>query len=133
MGRGKTPFAVQALRIALAAILAGAASQPVRAQETATQQASNSASCARSTFRIFIDVGHTATSPGADSARGVPEYQFNLKLADAIAQSLHEAGFDQAVRLITSGAKWPSLFERAKRANNARRPVHLHPSRFSAG
>jgi N-acetylmuramoyl-L-alanine amidase len=62
-------------------------------------------------------VGHTATSPGADSARGVPEYEFNLKLADVVAQSLHEAGFDKTVRLITSGAKFPSLFERARTAN----------------
>src|SRR5260370_41619418 len=104
--------------VGLATMLAGTAWQPVRAEDTATQHAADSNSCARSTFRILIDVGHTATSPGADSARGVPEYQFNLKLADAIAQSLHEAGFDETVRLITSGAKLPSLFERAKRANN---------------
>ena len=36
------------------------------------------------TFGV-IDVGHTAPSPGADSARGMPEYDFNLKLADVIA------------------------------------------------
>jgi N-acetylmuramoyl-L-alanine amidase len=104
--------------VAFAVILAGAGWQPVRAEEAATQHASNGASCARSTFRVLIDVGHTATSPGADSARGVPEYEFNLRLADVIAQSLHEAGFDKTVRLITSGAKLPSLFERTMRANN---------------
>jgi N-acetylmuramoyl-L-alanine amidase len=100
--------------VALAMILTGAAWRPARAGEAATQHAS----CARSTFRVLIDVGHTATSPGADSARGVAEYEFNLKLADVIAQSLHEAGFDKTVRLITKGAKLPSLFERATRANN---------------
>jgi N-acetylmuramoyl-L-alanine amidase len=138
MGRGKTLFAMQALRafaasfkvasiriVAFAVILAGAW-QPVRAEEAATQHANNSASCARSTFRVLIDVGHTATSPGADSARGVPEYEFNLKLADVIAQSLHEAGFDKTVGLITSGAKLPSLFERATRTNN------LHADLFIA-
>jgi N-acetylmuramoyl-L-alanine amidase len=148
MGRGKTLFTLQVLRafatsrvvlhhvlavsvqkagcrcsssigiVALAVIFAGAAWQAVRAEDAATQHAGNSASCARSTFRVLIDVGHTATSPGADSARGVPEYDFNLKLADVIAQSLHEAGFDKTVRLITNGAKLPSLFERATRANN---------------
>ena len=82
------------------------------------QHVANGGSCARSAFRVLIDVGHTATSPGADSSRGVPEYEFNLKLADVITQSLHEAGFDSTVRLITSGAKLPSLFERAKRAND---------------
>jgi N-acetylmuramoyl-L-alanine amidase len=89
--------------VALAMMLAGTASLAARAQETATQHASDSGSCVRSAFRVLIDVGHTATSPGADSARGVPEYEFNLKLADAIAQSLHEAGFDKTIRLVTAG------------------------------
>ena len=66
---------VALLRIfALAMMLAGTAWQPVRAEDTATQHASDSGSCARSAFRVLIDVGHTAASPGADSARGVPEY-----------------------------------------------------------
>ena len=78
----------------------------------------DSGSCARSQFRVLIDVGHTATSPGADSARGVPEYEFNLKLADVITQSLHEAGFDKTVRLVTSGTRLTSLFQRAATANN---------------
>ena len=68
---------------------------------------------------------YTATSPGADSARGAFEYDFNLKLADVIAQSLHEAGFDKTVRLITSGAKFPSLFERARRANNVQADLFI--------
>src|SRR5271169_6306275 len=103
--------------VALAVMLAGTAWQPVRAEDSATQHGSDGGSCARSAFRVLIDVGHTATSPGADSSRGVPEYEFNLKLADAIAQSLHEAGFDKTVRLVTSGTRLTSLFERAKRAN----------------
>jgi N-acetylmuramoyl-L-alanine amidase len=110
---------VTRLRIfALAMMLAGTAWQPVRAENTATQNGSDSGSCARSTFRVLIDVGHTATSPGADSARGVAEYEFNLKLADVIAQSLHKAGFDKTVRLVTSGTKMTSLFERAASANH---------------
>ena len=90
----------------------------VRAEDAATQHAGNSGSCARSTFRVLIDVGHTATSPGADSARGVPEYEFNLELADVIAQSLHEAGFDKTVRLVTGGSRLTSLFHRVESANN---------------
>ena len=96
--------------VALAMMLAGTAWQPVRAEDSVTQQASDSGSCARSAFRVLIDVGHTATSPGADSARGVPEYEFNLKLADVIAQSLHEAGFDKTVRLVTSGTRLTVYF-----------------------
>ena len=104
--------------VALATMLAGTAWQPVRAEETATQQTADSGSCVRSAFGVLIDVGHTATSPGADSARGVPEYEFNLKLADVIAQSLHEAGFDKTVRLVTGGSRLTSLFQRVASANN---------------
>jgi len=63
-------------------------------------------------------VGHTSASPGADSARGVPEYEFNLKLSDVIAQSLREAGFDKTVRLVTGGSRLTSLFHRVESANN---------------
>jgi N-acetylmuramoyl-L-alanine amidase len=114
--------------VVLAVILVGAALQPARADETATPQASDSGSCARSQFRVLIDVGHTATSPGADSARGVPEYEFNLKLADVITQSLHEAGFDKTVQLVTRGTRMASLFERAASANqlNADLFISIH-------
>ena len=79
-------------------------------------------------------MGHTATSPGADSARGVPEYEFNLKLADVIGQSLREAGFDETVRLVTSGTRMTSLFERSASANhlNADLFISIHHD-FSAG
>jgi N-acetylmuramoyl-L-alanine amidase len=103
--------------VGLATMLAGTAWQPVRAEDTASQQHAAD-SCVRSAFRVLIDVGHTATSPGADSARGVPEYEFNLKLAEVIAQSLHEAGFDKIVRLVTSGTKLTSLFHRVASAND---------------
>jgi N-acetylmuramoyl-L-alanine amidase len=101
--------------VAMAMMVAGMARQPARAEDSASQR--DSGSCDRSAFRVVIDVGHTATSPGADSARGVPEYEFNLKLADAIAQSLYGAGFDKTVRLITSGSRLSSLFQRAASAN----------------
>src|ERR1700720_3958126 len=90
---------------ALAVMLAGTAWQPGRAGDSAMQDGGDTGSCAPSVFRVLIDVGHTATSPGADSARGVPEYEFNLKLADMIAQSLHEAGFDKTIRLVTGGSR----------------------------
>ena len=37
--------------------------------------------CNRDAFRVIVDVGHTAEAPGAKSARGVYEYEFNLRLA----------------------------------------------------
>ncbi len=115
-----------AFRIAaLAAIIGAPIWQPVRAEETATQRTSDSASCPRSTFRVVIDVGHTATSPGADSARGVHEYEFNLDLAEAIVQSLREAQFDRTVRLITSGARLSSLFHRVASAKHLQADLFL--------
>jgi len=58
------------LRIAaLAAIVGAPIWQPVRAEENAPQHTSDGATCPRSTFRVVVDVGHTAPSPGADSAR----------------------------------------------------------------
>ena len=78
-----------------------------------------SAACVPSTFRVMLDVGHTAAVPGALSARGVPEYSFNMQLTDAIKQALVEAGFDQTIKLITTAPPWRGLLERTVRANNA--------------
>jgi N-acetylmuramoyl-L-alanine amidase len=58
--------------------------------------------CPRSAFHVILDVGHGVASPGADSARGVTEYSFNLRLADVIKQALVDAGFNNTVRMITA-------------------------------
>jgi N-acetylmuramoyl-L-alanine amidase len=80
--------------------------------------ATKAARCERAaSFRVVIDVGHTVDKPGADSARGVTEYSFNVKLADAIMQALTDLGFEKAVRLITTTPPWRGLVERAERAN----------------
>src|SRR5262245_52120551 len=73
--------------------------------------------CARDAFRVVIDVGHTAQSPGATSARGVPEFVFNLKLAQRIEQHLLDVGFRRSVLLITEGRSRKGLAARIKRAN----------------
>src|SRR5260221_5396657 len=44
--------------------------------------------CDHAAFRVVVDVGHTAESPGAPSARGFWEYDFNLRLATLIKQKL---------------------------------------------
>ena len=73
--------------------------------------------CQRAKFRVAIDVGHTVDVPGAISARGIPEYAFNLQLAQQIKQALTDAGFGETVLLITATPPWRGLFERAARAN----------------
>jgi hypothetical protein len=39
-------------------------------------------------FRIFIDVGHSMEAPGATSARGKSEFDFNLRLAQTLQNNL---------------------------------------------
>lgn len=73
--------------------------------------------CNPATFQVVVDVGHTEEKPGAKSARGVDEYEFNLRLARRIEQDLIEAGFAKTVLMITSGRARASLFKRVERAN----------------
>ena len=69
-----------------------AVSKPATTASTKVDETGKSA-CNRDTFRVVVDVGHTAGKPGAMSARGVYEYDFNLKLASLIDKKLHDAGF----------------------------------------
>lgn len=73
--------------------------------------------CSRAAFRVILDVGHTRQSPGAISARGEYEYDFNLKLAQRIEARLVEAGFAKTALLVTAGKKRDSLIQRVLRAN----------------
>jgi N-acetylmuramoyl-L-alanine amidase len=73
--------------------------------------------CDRSQFRVILDVGHTAEALGAISARNVPEYYFNYRLAAQIERSLIEDGFSKTVLLVTRGPARPSLFDRVAKAN----------------
>jgi N-acetylmuramoyl-L-alanine amidase len=73
--------------------------------------------CARSRFGVVLDVGHTAESRGAISARGVPEFLFNLHLGQQMEKALLDAGFARTVLLVTEGAAKPSLYARVARAN----------------
>ncbi|HWS08306.1 MAG TPA: N-acetylmuramoyl-L-alanine amidase [Xanthobacteraceae bacterium] len=103
---------------ALAALLVAAAARPAWSEEPAPAVAVPAHSnCQPSAFRVVVDVGHTLDVPGALSARGMPEYAFNLQLAQQIKQTLVGAGFDKTVLLITTKAPPAGLFERAMIAN----------------
>ena len=73
--------------------------------------------CDRHAFRAVIDVGHTLKVGGATSARGIYEYEFNLRLAKQVVQKLTDAGFDRTVLLITTEPARSALFKRSSRAN----------------
>src|SRR5215475_10497266 len=106
--------AAKKLGVVLAITLLAAGAEGLRAQQR-IQKPSQAASesCARPSFRVVVDVGHTANVPGAMSARGIPEYAFNLQLAREIKQALVDAGFEQTVLLITATAPRRGLVERA--------------------
>ena len=59
--------------------------------------------CSKAKFRLAIDIGHTPKIPGSISARGVGEYEFNLRLAREIYAALREAGFSRAFLINPSG------------------------------
>jgi N-acetylmuramoyl-L-alanine amidase len=74
--------------------------------------------CDPSKFRIVLDVGHTAESEGATSARNVAEFVFNLRLARRIEDRLKAEGFTETRLLLTGGKARPSLLKRVAAANN---------------
>jgi N-acetylmuramoyl-L-alanine amidase len=99
-------------------LLAGAAWGETPATDKTTPSAEKRVSaCDRHAFRAVIDVGHTLKVGGATSARGVYEYEFNLRLAKQVANKLTSAGFDKTVLLITTDPARSALFTRASRAN----------------
>jgi len=101
----------------LAAVLSAPPPAIAGAEPPATPVKSDAASCARANFRVVLDVGHTAKSPGARSARGADEYDFNLQLAKQIDQALLEAGFARTVLMVSNGRANQSLYARVSRAN----------------
>ena len=85
--------------------------EPLRSKPAATI-------CDPSKFRIVLDVGHTAESEGAISARNVAEFVFNLRLARRIEEKLKAEGFAETKLLVTRGKARPSLVKRVAAANN---------------
>ena len=84
------------LLVTLSALFAAAPARPTWSEEQAPATAAPAHSnCQPSAFRVVVDVGHTLDVPGALSARGVPEYAFNLQLAQQIKETLVGAGFDK--------------------------------------
>ena len=81
--------------------------------------------CDPSKFRIALDVGHTAASEGATSARNVAEFVFNLRLGQQIEEKLKAEGFAEARLLVTEGKARPSLVKRVAAANNLQANLFL--------
>jgi N-acetylmuramoyl-L-alanine amidase len=81
--------------------------------------------CEPAKFRIVLDVGHTAESEGATSARNVAEFVFNLRLARRIEEKLKAEGFAETRLLLTKGKARPSLAKRVAAADDLHADLFL--------
>jgi len=81
--------------------------------------------CEPAKFRLVVDVGHTRKSDGAMSARNVPEYDFNLRLATRLVDKLKSEGFERTRLMITEGKARPSLIKRVATANGSNADLFL--------
>src|SRR5579862_4188244 len=73
---------------------------------------------------IAIDVGHYLEEPGATSARGRPEFDFNLDLAHEIESQLKARGY--TTQLIGADGKSKDLWQRPRAANGAALFISVH-------
>ena len=94
------------------------ATEPRRLKPAATR-------CDPAKFRIVLDVGHTAESEGAISARNVSEFSYNLRLAKRIEEKLKAEGFAETKLLLTEGKARRSLFRRVATASDLRADLLL--------
>src|SRR5712672_261518 len=95
------------------------------AKETSSAASKPASKCDRSKFRMILDVGHTAKSPGAASSRNIDEFEFNLRLAKRIQEKLKADGFSETTVLVTQGKARPSLMKRVAAANKANPDLFL--------
>ena len=86
----------------------------------------NHCSFAQPLSSIAIDIGHSLISPGAISARGKPEFEFNLQLGKALQQALISHQIDAF--LIGADGKQTVLKQRTAKANadNASFFISIH-------
>jgi N-acetylmuramoyl-L-alanine amidase len=82
-------------------------------------------SCNRAAFHAFLDVGHTPQSAGAISARGVTEFDFNLRLGERMERELRARGFEKTTLFVTRGEAKPSLVTRVAKANLAKADLFI--------
>lgn len=75
------------------------------------------AECERDDFVLAIDIGHSSRSPGATSARGVPEYAFNKRLAGRLLVAARKRGYRESF-IVNDGDAVLRLKERTRVADD---------------
>ncbi|MBR0958317.1 N-acetylmuramoyl-L-alanine amidase [Bradyrhizobium japonicum] len=116
---------VSLVALLLPSIDAGRAAPARKVAKVRPKPSPAPAKCEMPKFRIVVDVGHTADSYGALSARNDPEFGFNFRLARLITTKLKSEGFAEARLLVTDGKARPSLFKRVGAANQGRADLFL--------
>lgn len=69
--------------------------------------------CRAREFRLALDIGHTPKSPGAISARGVPEYLFNKRIVTLLFKKLQQDKRFRGSFIINESGRNISLAARA--------------------
>jgi N-acetylmuramoyl-L-alanine amidase len=75
---------------------------------------------------VVIDVGHTRVSPGAISVSGIPEYEFNLRIARKVEAALQETGKIEPVLIVSDKSRTLLDRTRVAAARNAELFVSIH-------
>jgi N-acetylmuramoyl-L-alanine amidase len=73
---------------------------------------------------VVVDVGHYAAEPGVTSAAGIPEFQYNLALAQEVKTELEKRKL--AARLIGERGDYAVLHHRTRDAQGADLFVSIH-------
>jgi N-acetylmuramoyl-L-alanine amidase len=73
---------------------------------------------------VAVDVGHYHAEPGVLSASGIPEFEFNLRLANEVKQNLEKSGL--RVRMIGEQGNYIFLNHRTRAAAGADLFVSIH-------
>jgi N-acetylmuramoyl-L-alanine amidase len=124
----RTAVAIVAVMLPTGLLFGGptlARSEPVSTSSVGPAAKPGDARCDPAKFRIVVDVGHTAKVPGAKSARGAHEYEFNLRLAKVVEHDLIAAGFPRTVLMITAAPPYRGLIKRVLRARELRADLLL--------
>lgn len=125
-------YAATASAVVLSMLLSSGVAPPARSETPAVpprkpvvETTTPEATCDPAAFRVILDVGHTAKVPGATSARGNHEYDFNLSLAKVIERDLLAAGFAQTVLMITTEPPRRGLYTRVVKATSLKGDLFL--------
>jgi len=72
--------------------------------------------CVKQNFIVALDIGHSRLKPGALSARGVAEHEFNQKVARLLFTKMLRGGYSKSF-MISDNNEGPDLVTRADIAN----------------